>query len=174
MSNAPGWYADPWDARRLRWWDGRGWGPQTVPRPAAARGHGPAPQALGPGFAGPAPYAGHPPLPPRGVPGPYPAAPPALARPATMPPASGASSSGMGWSVTALIAAIIALGFAWIGWGSTLMALIANGIAVFAWRGAGRPGAARTLATVAACLAVGAMVLVLALSLMELAGRWSG
>lgn len=26
----PGWYADPWGAAALRWWDGTGWGWQTA------------------------------------------------------------------------------------------------------------------------------------------------
>ena len=31
----PGWYADPQDPARLRWWDGFTWTAQTVPHPAA-------------------------------------------------------------------------------------------------------------------------------------------
>lgn len=34
---AAGFFPDPQDARRLRWWDGRTWGSATQPAPSAAR-----------------------------------------------------------------------------------------------------------------------------------------
>jgi len=34
---AAGWFQDPQNASRLRWWDGRTWGGSTQPAPAAAR-----------------------------------------------------------------------------------------------------------------------------------------
>jgi hypothetical protein len=31
----PGWYADPWDATRIRYWDGAAWSPHSLPQPGA-------------------------------------------------------------------------------------------------------------------------------------------
>jgi hypothetical protein len=36
---APSWYADPWDATRIRWWDGEQWSGYAAPHPSA-RGAG--------------------------------------------------------------------------------------------------------------------------------------
>ncbi len=32
---APGWYGDPWDALRIRWWDGEQWSGYAAPHPTA-------------------------------------------------------------------------------------------------------------------------------------------
>jgi hypothetical protein len=34
----PGWYADPWDADRLRWWDGEQWSGYASTRPVLGGG----------------------------------------------------------------------------------------------------------------------------------------
>ena len=34
---APGWYADPWDATRIRWWDGEEWTGYASPHPTPNR-----------------------------------------------------------------------------------------------------------------------------------------
>ena len=39
----PGWYDDPWDGRRIRWWDGREWTGYAALRPVAASPSPPAP-----------------------------------------------------------------------------------------------------------------------------------
>jgi hypothetical protein len=33
---APGWYDDPWDATRIRWWDGEQWTGYAAPHPVGA------------------------------------------------------------------------------------------------------------------------------------------
>src|SRR5262249_19902150 len=38
-----GWYDDPWDATRIRWWDGQQWTGYAAPHPATGQAPPPAP-----------------------------------------------------------------------------------------------------------------------------------
>ena len=56
----PGWHADPWNASKLRWWDGRAWSGNTMPLPEQPAAE---PAATAPAAWGEAPVAPQPPAP---------------------------------------------------------------------------------------------------------------
>ncbi|WP_426518511.1 DUF805 domain-containing protein [Diaminobutyricibacter sp. McL0618] len=51
---APGWYPDPVDGGRLRWWTGQGWSEHTQQHPAVVPEAAPAPAYAAPAYAPPA------------------------------------------------------------------------------------------------------------------------
>lgn len=94
---APGWYPDPTDPSRVRWWDGSYWGQQSAPAGASAASPAPAEPAP------PAPAEPAPAYTAQAAPSvtPWPSAAPAVAR--TGPSAPGAATDTI-WIYLAIIA----------------------------------------------------------------------
>ncbi|KQO62659.1 DUF2510 domain-containing protein [Curtobacterium sp. Leaf261] len=151
---AAGFFPDPQDTRRLRWWDGRTWGSATQPAPSAARSSAP-----GQGEA----HETH-------------AEPQFSVRPAAVATAAWACGTGVAASTAVNTGASIVAGqtsgvrrFCLFGWGSLVVALLSavvNPIGMFsvlavllAVVGIARPNGTGSWRIVGRSIAVSALVL---------------